>query len=122
VTKFTIKLQDLLDQMGLNNQEGVRGLSLLPLDSNEMIRMAEQLSKMLDVSIESAIEMLSDWQHVQAEVQELLEAQEKEKEEAKLMKRKSMIPIWRCAVCGRGKSSNDFMFISTKNPLKKKST
>lgn len=103
VTHFTIKLQDLLDQMGLNNQEGVRGLSLLPLDSNEMIRMAEQLSKMLDVSIESAIEMLSDWQHVQAEVQELLEAQEKEKEEAKLMKRKSMIPIWRCAVCGRGK-------------------
>jgi rubrerythrin len=115
VTEFTIKLQDLLDQMGLNNQEGVRGLSLLALDSKEMISLAEQLSKMLNVAPESAIEMLSDWQHVQAEVQELLEAQEKEKKQAKLMKRKSMIPIWRCAVCGAGRFS---IFKSIQNQVK----
>jgi hypothetical protein len=70
---------------------------------------------MLYVSPESAIEMLSDWQHVQTEVQELLEAQKMEKKQAKLMKRKSMIPIWRCAVCGRGKLS---IFISIRNRLK----
>jgi rubrerythrin len=45
--------------------------------------------------------MVKDWQGMQKEVEDLLEAAEKEQQQAKLMKRKSMIPIWRCAVCGR---------------------
>jgi hypothetical protein len=97
VTEFTIKLQYLLDQMGLNNQEGVRILSELPLDSDCITGIAEQLSKMLCVSIESAISLLGDWQHMQADVKDLLEAQE----ESEGKKKKSMIPIWRCSVCGQ---------------------
>lgn len=58
VTEFTIKLQDLLDEMGLNNQAGVKELSLLSVDNDRLKQIALAIAKKLDSPIEENIAML----------------------------------------------------------------
>ena len=73
-----------------------------------MVDLARRLSVVLGVDLESARALLREWQQNQKDVEDKMGEVEKEKEKekakkekAKKEKRKALLPIWRCAVCGR---------------------
>lgn len=84
-------LQDVLDELGLNNADGVRQLGA---DLQESI--AQALEKKLGCSRDEAIVFLHDWQRVRNQVEEQM------KEQKRAAKTSTVEAIWHCAACGRG--------------------
>ena len=97
---FLVKLQDLLDARGLNSQQGVERLSQLDPSSSEMRALAQEIADTLQISVEEAQEKLRGWQKDQKNVRDAMQEQEREMEKARKEKRRALVPIWRCAVCG----------------------
>jgi len=100
-TAFLRTLQDLLDQQGLNSQAGVRRLAHMGLNDPYMQQLAHKIAELTGTDVSGAQELLRDWQQKQEGVEEKEVEMEKEKAKAKQEKRKALLPIWRCAVCGR---------------------
>lgn len=98
---FLTALQTIIDSMGLNTRDGVHSLRMLDASSQELGALALQLSTKLGISLDAAFNHLRDWQVMQESVEEQMLAQEQEQERAKAERRKAMLPIWRCGVCGR---------------------
>jgi hypothetical protein len=99
--RFGKALQDLLDERGLNSQEGVQRLARLNIESIQMNMIVEEIGRVLNCDYQTAIALLRQWQEDQRNVEEQLQAQLKEQEKAKKEGRKALVPIWRCGVCGR---------------------
>ena len=99
--RFLQALQNLLDQEGLNSKEGVARLARADLSSGEMTQLAQRLAVALGIDLAAARERMRGWQSKQGEVEELVRQQEAETAKAKKEKRKALLPIWRCGVCGR---------------------
>jgi SpoVK/Ycf46/Vps4 family AAA+-type ATPase len=90
-------LQDILDDMGLNSEEGVRELAGLNLQSGRMQDIARNLAGKLNTTVGVATEFLKGWQVSQRKMLEKLEQQETDAASGK----QKLQAIWRCAVCGR---------------------
>lgn len=90
-------LQDILDDMGLNSEEGVRELAGLDLQSGRMQDIARNLAGKLNTTVGEATEFLKGWQVSQREMLEKLEQEKKDVASGK----QKLQAIWRCAVCGR---------------------
>ena len=101
VDRFLITLQSLLDARELNSQEAVDRLSTSDLNSAEMLALAVEIATVLRIDHASAQNLLKKWQDDQATVREQIVEQLREVEAAKQDKRKALVPIWRCAVCGQ---------------------
>lgn len=99
--EFYVNLQSILDELGLNTEEGVRKLSELDINSEELENIAKALVSRLKCPPQAASAFLLRWRKLQKKVQEQLARQEEEKEKAKAENREVLIPIWRCGVCGR---------------------
>eukprot|EP01032_Pedospumella_encystans_P014867 gene14867-17051_t len=99
--RFLQALQNLLDQVGLNNKEGVARLARADLSGGEMTQLAQRLAVALGIDLAAAREMMRGWQSKQGEVEELVRQQEAETAKAKKEQRRALLPIWRCGVCGR---------------------
>lgn len=99
---FFQELQNIIDEMGLNSAEGVAALSRYDINSAEFNALINELVLRSNgmLNYESAREKLVSWQSTQEDVREKMEEQEKEMELAKAQKRKALLPIWRCGVCG----------------------
>lgn len=99
---FLKELQNIIDEMGLNSAEGVASLSLYDINSAEFKALINELVLRSNgmLNYESAKEKLVSWQSAQEDVREKMEEQEKEMKLAKAEKRKALLPIWRCGVCG----------------------
>jgi hypothetical protein len=93
-------LQTILDGLGLNSKIGVERLSTCRIDSAEFDDLVSRLSVATNMSYDQAKEKLMEWRSAQADVRAKVIEQEEEMELAKQMKRKALLPIWRCAVCG----------------------
>lgn len=83
------KLQDVLDSLGLNNEEGIKHLLVSNSSDEDII---QKVASGLTISNDIARKLLIDWKKKQKQLQ-----QEKTKN-----KREGMEAIWHCAVCGRG--------------------
>jgi len=101
--KFYLELQNIVDAMGLNTAEGVAGLSSLDVSSQEFADLVSELVRRTNglLTVDMARAKLLDWIRDQENVRDKMLEQEKEMELAKLQKRKALLPIWRCNVCGR---------------------
>jgi len=100
-TQFLRTLQSLLDQEGLNSQAGVRRLARMGLNDPYMQQLAHKIAGLTGTDVSGAQELLREWQKKQGDVEDKVAEMEKEKALAKQEKRKALLPIWRCAVCGR---------------------
>ena len=60
-----------------------------------------EIARILKISETEAEALVQTWQQNQEDIRDKLNEQAKEVAKAKLEKRKAMVPIWRCAVCGR---------------------
>lgn len=98
---FLTGLQSALDTLGLNSLEAVRRLAALPSGSDELSRLAVEIATRAGISTEAAAALLTEWQKKYGSVEEGLRQQEEEMQKAKGQGRMAMVPIWRCAVCGR---------------------
>lgn len=98
---FLAEMQDLLTELGLNSAEGTAELATLSADSPRMRQLAAELAFRLGVSTDRATELLLQWQQAQGRARAAQEAQAKEEVLAKQQRRKALVPIWRCAICGR---------------------
>lgn len=100
---FLTGLQAALDGMGLNSQDAVRRIAGLPQGSEELARIASEISRKSGgaVSPEEALDLLREWQERYGSVEEGLRQQEEETAKAHKEGRMAMVPIWRCAACGR---------------------
>lgn len=83
------KLQDVLDSLGLNNEDGIKHL-LVSNDDDEAI--IQKVASGLATSSDIARKLLIDWKKKQRQLQQ----------EKKKSKREGMEAIWHCAVCGAG--------------------
>ena len=63
--------------------------------------MAGELSTLLGSDINTAMAMLKEWQSDGKNILKLIENEEKKLEAAKKTKKRGLVPIWRCGVCGR---------------------
>ncbi len=63
--------------------------------------IARRLSELLGIDMNTALEMLKEWQRDGKNMLNLLENEEKKVELAKKTKKRGLVPIWRCGVCGR---------------------
>ena len=97
---FEKTLQKYLDERGLNDQSGVNLLATTSIDSMYMRNVATDIAGILKISLAKAEELLIKWQSDQANVRLKLQEQKREQQRAKKEKRKALVPIWRCAVCG----------------------
>lgn len=109
---FEKKLQKILDERGLNSQEGVVNLSSLSIESDEIQSIIKEISIFLNISYKSATEKIIKWRENLDIVKNKLKEQIIEKEMAKLEKRKALLPIWRCAVCGRADLPYIYCYVS----------
>jgi hypothetical protein len=98
---FEIALQALLEEKGWHTAEGVAAMAGMSMDSPEMQAFVAAIAKTLSISLAEATALLESWQTAQEDVEEKLRAQQEEVQKAKLQRRKALVPIWRCAVCGR---------------------
>lgn len=98
---FLSGLQAALDSLGLNSLAAVRKLASMPDGSEELLRLASEIATRAGVSDAEAAELLREWRRRYGSVEEGLRAQEEEQAQAKAQGRMAMVPIWRCAVCGR---------------------
>jgi hypothetical protein len=97
-TEFLCALQTLLDQKGLTSNAKLAELDI----RGELFKeLCTSLSNQLNVPYDTVYDMMIKWQSDQKKVVEELKKQKQEIEQAKRMKRKAQIPIWRCGVCGR---------------------
>jgi rubrerythrin len=76
-------------------------MAAMSMDSPEMQAFVAAIAKMLLISLAEATALLESWQTAQEDVEEKLRAQQEEVQKAKLERRMALVPIWRCAVCGR---------------------
>lgn len=109
--KFLSRMQTVLDRRGLNSLEGVTHLSSLSPASNEFTELATELARELDMSEGTVRDLLSQWQGDQAKVRDELQKQQQEEQTAKKMGRRALLPIWRCAVCGRADLPYIFCYV-----------
>lgn len=90
-------LQAVLDDLGLNSEDGMRGIGDEDPNGPRMSQLARALAGSLRIDVAKAREMLVGWQMAQKNVQkEMKKAREK-----MAKKGKQVVPIWRCRVCGR---------------------
>ena len=101
VGQFEITLQALLEEKGWYTAEGVAAMAAMSMDSPEMQAIVKAIAQTLSISLAEAMALLESWQTAQEDVEEKLREQEKEVKKAKLERRRALVPIWRCAVCGR---------------------
>ena len=100
-SQFYQELQTLLDSRGLNSKQAVDELSQLPLDDPRLQELRDLLAKALNISPDDATDLLKEWQLLQSNVRAKSQEQLLEELRAKKEKRQALVPIWRCAVCGR---------------------
>ena len=91
------KLQDVLDQEGLQSEEDMRQLAGMDPSSPEFQRFLQIFVDELDLSPDEATEQLLKWQLAQKNLQEELKKVKQQRKLGTLVQE----PIWRCAVCGR---------------------
>eukprot|EP00981_Chlorochromonas_danica_P011845 scaffold4308_cov162-Ochromonas_danica.AAC.4 len=94
-------LQNELDKRGLNSAEGVAKLASYSRDDPYLKDLANAMSQALGRSPQEIMDLLIKWQGDQHKVQEEMEKQKEEEKLALKQKRKALVPIWRCGVCGR---------------------
>lgn len=111
-TQFYAALQTLLDQRGLNNKDSVAQLTAMDLNNPYMLELAHEIARSLGTDLASAQELLREWQRKQLDVTEKLREEQRERELAKKQKRKALVPIWRCAVCGQADLNYIFCNVS----------
>jgi SpoVK/Ycf46/Vps4 family AAA+-type ATPase len=110
--QFYSTLQRLLDQRGLNTKEGVARLTSMDLNDRDMLALANEIASVLNIDLGAAQDLLREWQTKQLDVQDKLKEEKQERELAKKQKRKALVPIWRCAVCGRADLNYIFCYVS----------
>jgi len=98
---FLAEMQTVLEELGLNTAEGAAELAALPPDSPRFQQLAAELAGRLDMGIEEAAEALISWQKAQDAARAAAQAQQREADAARVAGRRALVPIWRCAVCGR---------------------
>ena len=98
---FYAALQEILDIRGLNTSDGVSALAKEPLDGEVVQALAQEISTKLGISIETVLGYIQQWQVMQADVRRKVEESLRELETAKKGKKRGLVPIWRCGVCGR---------------------
>ena len=86
-------LQDVLDEQGLNSEEGSQQIARMDPTSAQFEALVDRLVHELRMTPESAREQLSAWQDAQMELEKQIQQQKHKTMGAK--------PIWRCGVCGR---------------------
>uniref|UniRef100_A0A7S0VPX4 AAA+ ATPase domain-containing protein n=1 Tax=Hemiselmis tepida TaxID=464990 RepID=A0A7S0VPX4_9CRYP len=89
-------LQDVLDNMGLNTEEGARMLRDADPEGERMQQVARELAARLGVTVGEATERLRDWQRDMGAMLNTMD------EEARKVKEglHKLRAIWRCGVCG----------------------
>jgi rubrerythrin len=88
---YATKLQDIIEALNLNTEEGVQKI----LSSNQFDKeLIQQLMDKLGISEDTARSFIDDWRKAHEELK-------RQKLKAKT-KFKGMEAIWHCAVCGRG--------------------
>jgi hypothetical protein len=110
--QFYSTLQRLLDQRGLNTKDGVARLTSMDLNHPDMLALAIEIAGVLNINLEAAQDLLREWQTKQLDVQDKLKEEQQERELAKKLKRKALVPIWRCAVCGRADKNYIYCYVS----------
>ena len=85
-------LQTVLDEVGLNSQDGIQNFTGLELDSPEFQWLLQRLVSELGMDPESARRQMIAWQDAQKQLEKQIHAQKQKMMGAR--------PIWRCAVCG----------------------
>ena len=98
---FLVEMQKSIDDMGLNSELGVEKLASLELDSEDFQRLVDELVRRTGLAPDEARDKLISWRAAQADVRAKMKEQEKETNLAKMEKRRALLPIWRCGVCGR---------------------
>ena len=89
--KHLSALQDLVQKLGLNTEQGIE--KLLSSDENDE-HLIQQLILQLKISEDTVKTFLDDWRNSYNEVK---------RKKLKVKKKfKGMQPIWHCAVCGAG--------------------
>lgn len=96
---FLQTMQRLMDERGLNSKEGVK--RLLSFSDDEFDDLVGELAQRLGIDVETVKSMLREWQGKQRNMLATLEDAERELEEMKKTKKRGLVPIWRCGVCGR---------------------
>jgi SpoVK/Ycf46/Vps4 family AAA+-type ATPase len=110
--QFYSALQRLLDQKGLNTKEGVARLTSMDINHPDMLALAIEIAGVLNIDLGAAKDLLREWQTKQLDVQDKLKEEKQERELAKKQKRKALVPIWRCAVCGRADLNYIYCYVS----------
>jgi hypothetical protein len=65
------------------------------------MQLVSDMASKLGMAGEEVTALVTDWQAKQAVVRSKVEAQENETQKARAEKRKALVPVWRCGVCGR---------------------
>jgi AAA+ superfamily predicted ATPase len=91
-----LRIQDVLSDMGLNSEIGVRSVASLDPTSDRFLQLVRTLVEKAGISQDAATQVLIEWQRA-------LSAAEKQKKKAKAALRlRAVEAIWHCAACGRG--------------------
>eukprot|EP00039_Didymoeca_costata_P004217 m.71998 g.71998 ORF g.71998 m.71998 type:complete len:1128 (-) comp12295_c1_seq1:71-3454(-) len=88
-------LQDVCDELGLNTKDGMQKIANIDKEPEVLKQFQQKLMDRLNISEETALNHLMDWNKSYKKMYEELKKQEKLQ---KTLKRR---PIWRCGVCGR---------------------
>jgi cob(I)alamin adenosyltransferase len=99
--QFLAELQSELDRLGFNSAEGVARVSTLPPDHPQLLQLAQSIAVSCGIDLAMVKNLLKKWSGDQATVRDEIRKQIEEEEKAKVEQREAMVPIWRCAVCGR---------------------
>eukprot|EP00899_Mesostigma_viride_P014092 jgi/Mesvir1/22684/Mv14107-RA.1 len=100
-------LQAVMDEVGMNDEEGARRLCQLPPGHEELAEVARKLATRLGVSPSEAATWLSKWQQeARRAYRDADDEKEKVDEARKEAEQTGMpvqvrVPLYRCAVCGR---------------------
>lgn len=89
--RYATKLQDIIEALHLNTEEGIQKILSSDQFDNELI---QQLMDKLGISEDTAGSFIDDWRKAHKELK-----QQKLKAKTKF---KGMEAIWHCSVCGRG--------------------
>lgn len=92
---FLNQLQKIIDAKQLNSEESMAYLS------DNLDSLLDMISAELGVSTDVVRELMTRWRGEQAKLREILRKHEEEVAVAKAHKKKMLVPIWRCGVCGR---------------------
>jgi replication-associated recombination protein RarA len=95
-------LQLILDEKGWNNEEAIAILSDPSSTHPYQTQLVQALADKSTQPMFSVEANFRKWQNKQSKINKIRESvKEKQKKRALQGKQKSLVPIWRCAVCGR---------------------